>query len=116
MLRAGHAWRKELFENLRLDLAEYLQEETRDLPACAEANLFYREVDALSADYERLEARIARLNAAVAASSSPEPVQEAVIESPDEEPKNPRDSPGLDQDKITLARLDRILQDSTINH
>lgn len=71
MLRAGHAWRKELFENLRLDLAEYLQEETRDLPAPAEVDLFYREVDALHSAYERLEARMARLKDATAASVEP---------------------------------------------
>jgi len=69
LLRSTHAWRKRLFENLRLDLAEYLQEESRELPASAEAELFYREVDVLRADYDRLQARMERLQAALVAAS-----------------------------------------------
>jgi ubiquinone biosynthesis protein UbiJ len=69
LLRSGHAWRQEVFENLRLDIAEYLQEEARDLPAPAEADIFYGEVDALRGDYDRLQARIERLNAALVAGS-----------------------------------------------
>jgi ubiquinone biosynthesis protein UbiJ len=69
LLRSGHAWRQEVLENLRLDIGEYLQEESRELPASAEADIFYREVDALRADYDRLEARIDRLKVALGASS-----------------------------------------------
>jgi ubiquinone biosynthesis accessory factor UbiJ len=44
-----------------LNSSEFLQEETRDLPAKPEAELFYRHVDTLRMDYDRLAARIARL-------------------------------------------------------
>jgi ubiquinone biosynthesis protein UbiJ len=64
LLSSTHAWRVQLFENLRLDVAEYLQEESRELPAPAEAELFYREVDVLRADCDRLQARMERLQAA----------------------------------------------------
>lgn len=69
LLRSTHAWRVQLFENLRMDVAEYLQEESRELPASAEAELFYREVDVLRADQDRLQARIERLRAALATPS-----------------------------------------------
>jgi ubiquinone biosynthesis protein UbiJ len=38
-----------------------LQEETRDLPAVPEAELFYAEVDELRTDFDRLQSRIERL-------------------------------------------------------
>jgi ubiquinone biosynthesis protein UbiJ len=38
-----------------------LTEETRDLPAKPEADIFYRQVDELRMDYDRLAARITRL-------------------------------------------------------
>ena len=46
-LRSSHAWRVETVEALELDVAEYLQEESRELPASVEAELFYAEVDRL---------------------------------------------------------------------
>jgi ubiquinone biosynthesis protein UbiJ len=64
LLRAGRRWSEDTAEAFRLNLAEYLQEETRDLPARAEANIFYRDVDGIRTDSERLEARIRRLQAA----------------------------------------------------
>ena len=60
-LRESHAWRVETVEAMQLNAAEYLQEESRDLPASAEAELFYGEVDTLRADCDRLEARVLRL-------------------------------------------------------
>jgi len=72
LFRSSQAWRRECIENLRLDIAEYWQEETRDLPAPAEADWFSEEVDALRAAQDRLAARIERLQAALALDPSAE--------------------------------------------
>lgn len=48
-------------ENFRLDVSEYLQEESRTVPTRTETDRFLHDVDALDADIERLEARVSRL-------------------------------------------------------
>lgn len=53
-LRAG-------LDRLQTNLGEYLSEEARLLPARAEAEGFFAEVDTLRDDLERLQARVARL-------------------------------------------------------
>lgn len=60
-LRSSHAWRVETVEALQRNVAEYLQEESRELPASAEAELFYADVDKLRADCDRLEKKVLRL-------------------------------------------------------
>lgn len=60
-LRASHAWRVDTVDAWRMNLGEYLQEESRELPAEAEAECFYADVDTLRADFDRLEARVLRL-------------------------------------------------------
>lgn len=60
-LRTAQGWGKDSLEAWRMNVAEYLQEESRELPAAAEAELFYADVDFLRADFDRLEARILRL-------------------------------------------------------
>jgi ubiquinone biosynthesis protein UbiJ len=62
LFRAGQSWSKESLETFRLNLAEYLQEETRDLPAKPEADLFYRQVDEIRTAYDRLHSRVERLH------------------------------------------------------
>lgn len=61
LFKASRNWLKESHRTLRLNVAEYLQEETRDLPAALEAEAFYGDVDRLRADADRLETRVARL-------------------------------------------------------
>ena len=51
-------------DSLATSVAEYLQEEGRDVPARVEVEEFLRDVDQLRDDVERLEARLARLGAA----------------------------------------------------
>jgi ubiquinone biosynthesis protein UbiJ len=51
----------EFLTSLQLNLTEFLQEESRDLPAKAEADIFYSEVDELRMDYDRLMAKMQRL-------------------------------------------------------
>jgi ubiquinone biosynthesis accessory factor UbiJ len=60
-LRSGKQWSEETLETFKLNASEFLQEETRDLPAKAEADLFYNDVDELRLAFDRLESRIARL-------------------------------------------------------
>jgi len=59
-LRNAHAWGKDTLDAWRMNIAEYFQEESRELPADAEAEWFYEDVDTLRADYDRLEARVLR--------------------------------------------------------
>jgi len=71
-LRTAHGWGKDTLDAWRMNVAEYLQEESRDLPAAAEADLFYADVDALRADFDRLEARVLRLEGNFAIDSGSE--------------------------------------------
>jgi len=59
--RAGQNWSKESIETFRLNASEFLQEETRDLPAGPEIDIFYAKVDALRTDFDRLQSRVERL-------------------------------------------------------
>ena len=63
--RAGQNWSKESIETFRLNASEFLQEETRDLPAVPEADLFYAQVDELRTDFDRLQSRVERLENAL---------------------------------------------------
>ena len=49
------------FENFRLDLSEYLQEESRIVPTNLELEKFLNNVDELEADIDRLEMRTKRI-------------------------------------------------------
>ena len=59
--RAGQSWSKESLETFRLNAAEFLQDETRDLPSAPEADIYYAQVDELRTDFDRLQSRIERL-------------------------------------------------------
>ncbi len=63
--RGTAEWTRRAGESLRLDTAEYLQEEARHLPTRTEVDCFLDETDRLRSDLDRLEARIKRLNAAL---------------------------------------------------
>lgn len=60
-VRSASAWGKKTLETLSRDAAEYLQEESRDLPNRGEVESFLTDVDELRSDVDRLEARIKRL-------------------------------------------------------
>lgn len=59
--RAGKNWSRESLKTLKLNTSEFLQEETRELPAKPEADLFYADVDELRSDFDRLQSRLERL-------------------------------------------------------
>jgi ubiquinone biosynthesis accessory factor UbiJ len=61
LFRGLRHWGLDAADRLSRTLAEYLQEESRDLPARAEVESFLDGVDALAGDVSRLEARLRRL-------------------------------------------------------
>lgn len=60
--RAGQSWGKDSLETFKLNAKEFLQEETRDLPAGPEVEIHYAQVDELRTDFDRLQSRVERLN------------------------------------------------------
>lgn len=62
-------WGRRALDTLSRDAAEYLQEESRDLPARPEVEEFLNQVDVLRNDVERAAARIERLARQLAAKS-----------------------------------------------
>ncbi|CAL1239140.1 ubiquinone biosynthesis accessory factor UbiJ [Candidatus Methylocalor cossyra] len=63
LLRKGTAWARDGAAGLFTDLGEFWREETRELPSGPEAEAFYRAVDQVRADCDRLAARLERLEA-----------------------------------------------------
>jgi ubiquinone biosynthesis protein UbiJ len=63
--RACQEWSKESIETFRLNASEFLQEETRDLPAGPEIDIFYRQIDELHTDFDHLQSRIESLEKAL---------------------------------------------------
>lgn len=59
--RSGQDWTEESIKTFKLNSKEFLQEETRDLPAAPEADIFYRHVDELRSDFDRLSARLEKI-------------------------------------------------------
>ena len=64
--RAASAWTHRALDALTLNTAEYLQEESRDLPSRHEAEGFFGDVERLRDDVERALARAQRLGLAPA--------------------------------------------------
>jgi ubiquinone biosynthesis protein UbiJ len=62
LVRFSRHWSQNSVKTFRLNLQEFLQEETRDLPAKPEAELFFQQVDTCRSDFDRLQARLERLN------------------------------------------------------
>jgi ubiquinone biosynthesis protein UbiJ len=59
--RSGRAWARRALDALTLNTAEYLQEESRDLPSRPEAESFFRGVEKIRDDVERALARAQRV-------------------------------------------------------
>jgi ubiquinone biosynthesis protein UbiJ len=60
-MRGMGSWLVRAGDALRMNTAEYLQEESRAMPAPLEAHAFYDDVERLRDDVERAAARLARL-------------------------------------------------------
>ncbi len=63
IFRSAQDWTEESINTFKLNSKEFLQEETKDLPAAPEADQFYQHVDQLRSDYDRLLARIKKIQA-----------------------------------------------------
>jgi ubiquinone biosynthesis protein UbiJ len=61
VVRGARAWLERAGAALRMNAAEYLQEESRAMPAPLEARAFYADVERLRDDVERAAARLKRL-------------------------------------------------------
>ncbi len=61
LFRGLSQWSGRAMEALRLDVTEYLQEESRHLPSATEMEIFLSGVDELREACDRLEARVRRL-------------------------------------------------------
>jgi ubiquinone biosynthesis protein UbiJ len=59
--RGAGTWLKRAAAALRMNAAEYLQEESRAMPAPLEAEAFFADVEKLRDDVERAAARLDRL-------------------------------------------------------
>ncbi len=59
--RRASEWNKENFNSLQLNIKEFLQDETQDLPPAPEINILSEQVDQVKEDFDRLEARIKRI-------------------------------------------------------
>jgi len=60
-LRQATSWAKSTHQSLQQNLAEYLREEIRILPDKSQIKDYLTDIDKLRADFDRLEARINRL-------------------------------------------------------
>lgn len=67
--RNSRQWQRDTLDAFRLNLQEFLQEETRELPAQPEAALLFDAIDTSRNDVERLNARLERLIAAKTAAA-----------------------------------------------
>ncbi len=56
------SWREDAFKTFQLNLMEFLQDETRDLPASAEVEMFYEKISKLELDTKRLEEKLNQLH------------------------------------------------------
>ncbi|MEY4210448.1 MAG: hypothetical protein RLZ92_828 [Pseudomonadota bacterium] len=71
LFRSSRDWSQQSLTNFKLNLQEFLQEETRDLPAKPEAEELFQQIDASRSDFDRLNARIDRLQNSLNSSSEP---------------------------------------------
>lgn len=58
LFHSGREWQQETVETFKLNTTEFLQEETRDLPAKVEVSLFYERIKHLNESYSALKKRI----------------------------------------------------------
>lgn len=72
LFRGSRDWTQHSLATFRMNLEEFLQEETRELPAKPEAEAFFRQIDTYRSDCDRLNARLDRLEASINHTSEPQ--------------------------------------------
>lgn len=65
LFRSAHHWHQESINSIKLNVAEFLQDESKDLPPEPEINIFTQQVDQLKEDVERTEAKVQSLDDAL---------------------------------------------------
>ncbi len=70
-VRQAKGWFDETLEALRLDVSDYLREESGILPTATEIDYFMAQVDEFRNDVDRLEARIKRLERRISEANTP---------------------------------------------
>ncbi len=60
-IKAGNDWLSDSGQTFSMNLSEFLHDETGSLPPQPEIDIFFRNVDKIRADYDRLQARVDRL-------------------------------------------------------
>ncbi|MFA5982912.1 MAG: SCP2 sterol-binding domain-containing protein [Methylococcaceae bacterium] len=60
--RGGKSWGTDTLSTFIANTKEFLQEETRQLPATAEIDIFYRHIDELRIEFDRLQKKVERLD------------------------------------------------------
>lgn len=73
LFRGGQTWLSESLQTFQLNTAEFLQEESRAVPARPEVDHHYQAINCLRDDCERLAARIDRLQSALVSDSENAP-------------------------------------------
>ena len=68
-------WGRNTLDTVSRDVAEYLHEESRDLPTRGEVDEFLARIDTLRLDVDRLEARVQRLQAWIVQGAARERVE-----------------------------------------
>ncbi len=59
--RGGKRWTDDALETLKLNITEFIQDEAKDSPVGPELEIFYRQVDEIRSDFDRLVQRVERL-------------------------------------------------------
>ncbi len=70
LARVSKAWSEKTLETLQLDMVEYLQEESQQLPRLDEVEQFIAGVDLIRSGVDRLEARVKRIEVGIVSPSS----------------------------------------------
>lgn len=73
LLKGGQSWLNESLQTFQLNTAEFLQEESRTVPAPPEVDHHYQAINRLRDDSERLAARIDRLQSTLTSDSQKTP-------------------------------------------
>ncbi|WP_428354242.1 ubiquinone biosynthesis accessory factor UbiJ [Methyloprofundus sp.] len=60
--RNAKLWHQDSLHTVQLNISEFLQDETQDLPPAPEVNILNQQVDQLNEDFDRLNARLNRLD------------------------------------------------------
>jgi ubiquinone biosynthesis accessory factor UbiJ len=65
VVRSSFRYKRDALKTLQLNMTEFLQDETQDTPSGPEVDVFFKQVDDLRSDFDRLVLRVNRLQGKV---------------------------------------------------